>query len=325
MLRGGGGLFYDRPTATTSMRRSRIRRRSRTSPCATRSCSRSAAGLSTVGAPALNVYQYDARLPSSFQWNGGVQMTLPWSSTMDVAYTGQHSWNTPQAVDINAVDFGAAFLPQNQDPTLPASATPGPSPVVDRSDARLPGLRRDQPADVDVLADVPLDPALVPAPLQQRRVVRLQRHASALYDKQNSDARLQHARMARTPIAPIRRRRTRCSRPIRCTRHERQLHLGPAGPQEQPLRARASRPRHQRLAAVGDLDGRDRRALPDRFSYQNGGGNVNLTGSPDYGARVRSSAIPGRAAAATSTASSTPPRSRARSSAASGSSPATTT
>ena len=29
------------------------------------------------------------------------------------------------------------------------------------------------------------------------------------------------------------------------------------------------------------------------FSYQNGGGNVNLTGSPDYGARVRLVGDPG--------------------------------
>ena len=30
------------------------------------------------------------------------------------------------------------------------------------------------------------------------------------------------------------------------------------------------------------------------FSYQNGGGNVNLTGSPDYGARIRIVGDPGR-------------------------------
>ena len=29
------------------------------------------------------------------------------------------------AQDINAVDFGAAYLPQNQDPTLPATSIPG--------------------------------------------------------------------------------------------------------------------------------------------------------------------------------------------------------
>ena len=37
---------------------------------------------------------------------------------------GQHSFNTVRTVNINAVDFGAAFLPQNQNPNL-VSATPG--------------------------------------------------------------------------------------------------------------------------------------------------------------------------------------------------------
>ena len=54
------------------------------------------------------------------------------------------------------------------------------------------------------------------------------------------------------------------------------------------------RPRRQRLAAVRHLDGVDRRRpTPSGFSYQNGGGNVNLTGSPDYGARIRIVGDPG--------------------------------
>ena len=48
-------------------------------------------------------------------------MTLPWSSSLDVAYVGQHAFHvlnafqSLSAVNINAIDFGAAFLPQNQD------------------------------------------------------------------------------------------------------------------------------------------------------------------------------------------------------------------
>ena len=60
-----------------------------------------------------------------------MQMTLPWASTIDVSYVGQHGFNQlreirgQNQVDINAVDFEAAFLPQNQDPTLAPSPTPG--------------------------------------------------------------------------------------------------------------------------------------------------------------------------------------------------------
>ena len=76
-------------------------------------------GLTTEGPPALAVYEYDSKLPSSWQWNTGVQMMLPWSSSLDVAYVGQHSYNLLQNVNLNTVDFGAAFLAQNQDPTTP--------------------------------------------------------------------------------------------------------------------------------------------------------------------------------------------------------------
>ena len=34
--------------------------------------------------------------------------------------------------------------------------------------------------------------------------------------------------------------------------------------------------------------------MEDGFSYQNGGGNANLTGSPDYGARIRVVGDPGK-------------------------------
>jgi hypothetical protein len=77
------------------------------------------------------VWPYEADVPSSTQWNAGVQMAIPWSSTIDVSYVGLRGFNQlreirgQQQVDINAVDFGAAFLPQNQDPTLAPSSTPG--------------------------------------------------------------------------------------------------------------------------------------------------------------------------------------------------------
>jgi hypothetical protein len=58
-----------------------------------------------------------------------VQVALPWASALDVSYVGEHRYNLMnqfnQPIDINAPDLGAAFLPQNQDPTLAPSATPG--------------------------------------------------------------------------------------------------------------------------------------------------------------------------------------------------------
>jgi hypothetical protein len=87
-----------------------------------------ASGLRTEAPPSLSVFQYESGLPSTWQWNGGVQMMLPWAIALDVELTGQHAYNIVEGVDINGVDFGAAFLGANQDPTL-SSSTPGAAAV----------------------------------------------------------------------------------------------------------------------------------------------------------------------------------------------------
>ena len=75
-------------------------------------------GLTTQGAPALNTIDYKAKLPTSTQFSGGIQMAMPWAMTLDVEWVGQHSYNTVRTVNINAVDLGSAFLAQNQNPNL---------------------------------------------------------------------------------------------------------------------------------------------------------------------------------------------------------------
>jgi len=93
-------------------------------------------GASVVTPPNLTIFWYDSKLPSSLQWNAGVQLALPWSSLLDVSYVGNHGYNAlAQAVvgttlatgtlDINAPDLGAAYLQQNQDPTVAASSVAG--------------------------------------------------------------------------------------------------------------------------------------------------------------------------------------------------------
>ena len=79
VIRGGGGLFFDRPSGNSIFPQV-------TNPPAVRNVtvrygqlqSLGSAGLTTEGPPALYVYEYDSKLPSSLQWNAGVQMMLPW-------------------------------------------------------------------------------------------------------------------------------------------------------------------------------------------------------------------------------------------------------
>src|SRR5262249_32331787 len=129
VLRGGGGLFYDRPDGNT------VFSIPGNPPIATAQDLRNGqlqtlgSGLSTVGVPALVTFQYNAKVPASWQWQGGVQMALPWATTFDVSYVGNRGVNRLGAfqggttVNLNAADFGAAYLPRNQDPTLAGSST----------------------------------------------------------------------------------------------------------------------------------------------------------------------------------------------------------
>jgi hypothetical protein len=125
VLRGGAGLFFDRPFGNSVISMPGNPPASKLVTVRYSQLQNLGSGeLTTQGAPALNTIQYDPKLPSSWQWNGGIQMELPWATAIDAEYVGQHSFNSVRTVNINAVDFGAAFLAQNQDPTL-APTTPG--------------------------------------------------------------------------------------------------------------------------------------------------------------------------------------------------------
>ena len=128
IVRGGFGIFYDRPQGNTvfdmvanapGVLNSRV------------DWGR-LQDLTTVGSDpfttlSLNPIAYDFRPPRVDQWNIGVQHKLVEEVILDVAYVGSRSTDLMRQVQINAVPFGATFLPQNQDPTLVPSAIPGNS------------------------------------------------------------------------------------------------------------------------------------------------------------------------------------------------------
>jgi len=81
----------------------------------------------------LNTFEYNAKIPSTVLWNIGVQKSLPLQMVLDVSYVGNHAYNrlgsqqggTTQ--QINQVPLGTAYLPQYQDPTLGPPSVPGAS------------------------------------------------------------------------------------------------------------------------------------------------------------------------------------------------------
>ena len=131
VLRGGGGWFYDRPDGNTVFSIPGNPPISTSQDLRNGQLSTLGTGLSPQPVPILNVFQYEAKVPSSVQWNSELQMALPWASAVTSSYVGNHGYNRlgafqgGQTVNLNAVDFGAAYLSQNQDPTKAASAVPG--------------------------------------------------------------------------------------------------------------------------------------------------------------------------------------------------------
>ena len=134
VIRGGGGLFYDRPDGNT------VFSIPGNPPAATAQdlrngtlASLGSGGLNPQPIPSLVTFQYKAKVPSSVQWNIGVQKQLPWGMVADVSYVGNHGYNRLGALqggdtqNWNAVDLGTAYLAKYQDPTLGAPAYPGAS------------------------------------------------------------------------------------------------------------------------------------------------------------------------------------------------------
>jgi hypothetical protein len=132
VLRGGAGLFYDRPDGNT------VFSTPNNPPIATSQnlfngqlATLGQGGLSLQPTPTMYTFQYEAKVPSSWQWQAGIQKSLPWAMVADVMYVGNHGYNRMGAFQgggrqlLNAVDIGAAFLPANQDPTLGTSTIPG--------------------------------------------------------------------------------------------------------------------------------------------------------------------------------------------------------
>jgi hypothetical protein len=137
VVRGGAGWFYDRPDGNTvfSIPGNPGWTVGSVSPTSTNILNSTLAslgtGLSPLPVPTLVVFQYNAKVPTSVQWQSELQVALPWSSAFTVAYVGNHGYNRLGAfqggstVNLNAVDFGTAYQPQFQDPTKAPSATPG--------------------------------------------------------------------------------------------------------------------------------------------------------------------------------------------------------
>jgi hypothetical protein len=133
VIRGGGGLFYDRPDGNTVFSTPGNPPIATTKDLRNGLLSTLGQGLSPQPVPGMSTFEYNAKIPASLQWQIGIQKSLPWGMVGDMSYVGNHGINRLAATqngngqNLNAVDIGTAFLPKYQDPTLGPSATPGAS------------------------------------------------------------------------------------------------------------------------------------------------------------------------------------------------------
>lgn len=125
VIRGGAGMFYDRPQGNVVFDLL-------TNPPTTLSPTFNFGRLQDIGTgqvllapPALVAYDRQGKTPTSYAFNMGIQYKLPLESVLDVSYVGTIGSHLLQRRNINAPNYGAAYLPQNQDPTAAPSTVPG--------------------------------------------------------------------------------------------------------------------------------------------------------------------------------------------------------
>ena len=301
VFRGGVGVYYDRPSSTTF---SGGVNNPPTSGTITVQYSQlqslGSGGLTTIGAPTLAAFPREIDLPTSVQWNSGVQMAMPGAISVDASYVGQHSYNQFNGVNINAIDFGTAFLPQNQDPTV----TPGTlgSTILPTNQLRsirgYGNITQQQNRAWRTYHSIQLS-------VNRRFQNGLSfgfNDTISLYDHQQSNARLVH-----NPDGSF---------TVRDDQAQADDLLGDNNPPLHLMRGNFvwdlpdinSTNSAWRVIGVilndwqmsGIWSGARRSSETSNsaaytvgFSYQNGGSSTNLTGSPDYGARIRVVGDPG--------------------------------
>lgn len=293
ILRGGGGLFFDRPAGNSIY--SQVQDPPTLRNVALRySQLQSMGGLTTEAAPLLNVYQLESGLPSTWTWNGGVQVMLPWATALDLSYTGQHSYNLVEDVNIDSIDFGAAYLPANQDPTI-SSAIPGGAAVstdLMRAYRGYGNITQEQPRGWFTSHTLQL--AIT------RRFTRGLAYGFndtiVLQQKGSTGARLQH-----NPDGSFFERSDQAQANALLgdyvpTRHTFKAHFvwdlpGLKGSSTTAQHALKWVTNHWRLSGIWTANTGSTYTIG--MSYQSGGGNQNITGSPNYSGRVRILSNPG--------------------------------
>jgi len=125
IVRAGGGVFYDRYEGNIPFDQI-VNPPTTFQPQITFGRLQEIDPANALLAPSvMNAMNYSGEVPTTYNFNAGIQKKLPWNLIWDIAYVGSLQYHLPRRVNINAVPYGAAFLPQNQDPTNTTGTLPG--------------------------------------------------------------------------------------------------------------------------------------------------------------------------------------------------------
>ena len=312
IVRGGAGIFYDRTPGDA------VQNLVSNPPYSTGVTLRAvrlqdiAASQGNPAAPTaptqLFAYRYDDGLPSSAQWNVGVQMTLPWSSSLDVSYVGQHAWNQLNATgagangqNLNTIDIGAAFLPENQDRTLAPNATPGANAVV----ADLMRAFRGYGNILQQRGDFWRTYHSIQSTYQRRFRNGVSAEVAWTWSLSDNGTTSLQPRFQHAPDGTISLRDdwdefVELNKDQGLVKHRVKANFVwdlPNLPYQTNGAANvlAAVVNDWQLSGIVSLDSGTPYSVD--FSYQSGGGSVNLTGSPDYPAKIRIVGDPGEGCA----------------------------
>ena len=217
------------------------------------------------------------------------------ASALDVSYVGQHAFNQAVTANINAVDFGAAFDSANQDPTFAATTTPGAT-----------ALQTDLLRAVQGYGAITVNQQYGWRAYHSLQVSINRRFKNgvsfgfndtwSLYDRQSTAPRFDHTADGE---AVLRADQVEADRLLGTTVAQSHLMRG-TFVWDLPDLAAGGSGAHRTLAWIvndwqlsGAWTGRTGTPYAVGFTYQSGGGNQNLTGSPDYAARVNVVGDPG--------------------------------
>jgi hypothetical protein len=297
VVRGGAGWFYDRPDGNTVFSIPGNPPISTSTNLLTGQLQNvgSGTGLSPQPVPALVTFQYNAQVPASVQWNSEIQMAMPWATALTVAYVGNHGYNRMgglqggNTVNLNAVDFGTAYLPQYQDPTK-TSTVPGANAYTTnilRPYRGLSTLNQNTTAFWDTYHSLQFTlnrryrdgfawgvnyTRQLSSKGNTGLVQRLQHNPDGSYQVRSDQAAYETLNENLGGIPNVIKANGLYDIP--------KLKGSDAG----AMKAVGYVLNDWQVSGV--FTGQSGNPYDLGFSYQNNGGNVNLTGSPDYGARI---------------------------------------